>query len=60
MQVVVTKKLYGYMDTNTINEGKRDEIVKKFYKNKYVNTMLKKKMGIPCHEHLWFIYIVDY
>ena len=52
MQVVVTKQLYGYMDTNTINEGKRDEIVKKFYKNKYVNTMLKKKMGIPCHEHL--------
>ena len=30
MYVVVTVRLYGYMGTNTINTGKRDEIIKKF------------------------------
>jgi hypothetical protein len=36
MQVVVTIRLYGYMDT--INKRKRDEIIKKF-------LMLKKRDG---------------
>jgi len=31
MQVVVIIRLYGYMDTNTINKGKRNEITKKLY-----------------------------
>ena len=45
-QAVATRKLYGYMDTNTINKGKRDEIVKNlFIENKYVNRKLKKRRG---------------
>jgi hypothetical protein len=31
MQAGVTIILYGYMDMNTINKGKRDEIIKIFY-----------------------------
>jgi len=31
MQAVVTIKLYAYMDTNMINEGKVDEIITKFH-----------------------------
>ena len=31
MHVVVTIRLYGYMDTNTINIGQRNEIIKKCY-----------------------------
>ena len=31
MQVVVTIRIYGYMETsNTINKGYRDKIIKKF------------------------------
>jgi hypothetical protein len=30
MQAVVTIRLYGYMDMNSVNKGKRDEIIKKF------------------------------
>jgi len=31
MQVVVTIRMYGYMETsNTINKGYRDKIIKKF------------------------------
>ena len=34
------------MDMNMINKEKRDEIIKKFYWNKYVNTkVFKKKRG---------------
>ena len=44
-QVVVTIRLYGYMDTNTINKGKRDKIKKFFIENKYVNPKLKKRGG---------------
>ena len=29
MKVVVTIRLYGYMDTNTINKGKRDALIRK-------------------------------
>jgi len=29
MEVVVTIRLYGYMDTNTINKGKRDVLIRK-------------------------------
>jgi len=29
MQVLVATRLYGDMDTNTLNKGKRDEIIKK-------------------------------
>jgi hypothetical protein len=29
MKVVVTIRLYGYMDTNTINKGKRDVLIRK-------------------------------
>ena len=29
MKVVVDIRLYGYMDTNTINKGKRDVIIVK-------------------------------
>jgi hypothetical protein len=32
MQVLVTIRLYGDMDTNTLNKGKRDEIIKRFYR----------------------------
>jgi hypothetical protein len=31
MQAVVTIRLYRYMDMNSVNKGKRDEIIKKFY-----------------------------
>jgi hypothetical protein len=31
MQAVVTIRLYGYVDMNTINKGKGDEIINKFY-----------------------------
>ena len=44
MQVVVTIRLYGYMDT--INKRKRDEIIKKF-------LMLKKRDG--WNELLWLV-----
>ena len=27
MKVVANIRLYGYMDTNTMNKGKRDEII---------------------------------
>jgi hypothetical protein len=30
MKVVVIIILYGYMDMNTLNKGKRDEIIKTF------------------------------
>jgi hypothetical protein len=30
MQAVVTIRLYGYIDMNTINKGKRDEVINKF------------------------------
>jgi len=30
-QAVVTIRLYEYMDTNLLNKGKRDEIIKKLY-----------------------------
>jgi hypothetical protein len=46
VQVAVTIRLYGYMETNTINKGKRDEIVKNlFIENKYVNRKLKTRRG---------------
>ena len=53
MKAVVTMRFYGYMDTNTItNNRKKDEIIKNFIENKYVNRKLKKKRlgAIPCHE----------
>jgi hypothetical protein len=31
----ISMVLYGYMDTNMINKGKRDEIIKEFYWGKY-------------------------
>ena len=35
--------LYGYKDTNTINKEKRDEIIKNFMENKYVNRKLNNQ-----------------
>jgi len=43
MKAVVTMRFYGYMDTNTITKRKKDEIIKNFIENKYVNRKLKKK-----------------
>ena len=41
MQVVVTIRMYRYIDTNTINKGYRYEIIKYFFiENKYVNRKL--------------------
>ena len=31
MQVVVTTRLYEDMDTNTFNNGKREDIIKNFF-----------------------------
>jgi hypothetical protein len=40
--------LHGYMDTNTINKGIRDETIKKFLLNR---KSTKKGVGaIPCHN----------
>ena len=46
------------MDTNNIESGKRDEIIKKqkhFIENNYVNRKLENKGGVIflCHERLW-------
>jgi len=30
MQIAVTIRLYGYMDTNTLNKVKQNEVIKKF------------------------------
>jgi hypothetical protein len=55
MQAGVTIILYGYMDMNTINKGKRDEIIKNCYWKLICKQKVKKKKGrgvIPCHERL--------
>jgi hypothetical protein len=45
--------LYGYIDMNTINKGKRDEVINKF-DWKYICKQKGNKKGrgveIPCHE----------
>ncbi len=44
----VIPRLHGYMDTNTINKGIRDETIKKFLLNR---KSTKKGVGaIPCHK----------
>ena len=40
MQAVVIVRLYEYMDTNTINKGK-------------INEIIIKKDVIPCYERMW-------
>ena len=45
MQVFVAIRLYGYMDTNTINKGKRGELIKNLIENKYVIRKFKKRGG---------------
>ena len=49
-----TIRLYGYMDTNTINKGKRNEIIQIIYWKKYINRKLKKGAVIPFHKCLCF------
>ena len=44
MQVVVTIRIYGYMETsNTINKGYRDKIIKKFLLK--INILKKVEKG---------------
>jgi hypothetical protein len=31
VQAVDTRRLHGYVETNTLNTGKKDEIIKKCY-----------------------------
>jgi hypothetical protein len=47
MQVVVAIKLWGYMDTNMLNKGKkRDEIIDYYFENNmFYNRKLKKIVG---------------
>ena len=55
MQVAVTIRLYGYMDKNMLNKGKRFEIIKQMLLriNVFTNRMLKGGgVIIPGHESL--------
>jgi hypothetical protein len=45
MQAGVTIILYGYMDMNTINKGKRDEIIKNCYWKLICKQKVKNKRG---------------
>jgi hypothetical protein len=46
MQVVVAIKLWGYMDTNMLNKGKkRDEIIDYYFENNMFYNRKLKKIG---------------
>ena len=42
MQYIVTLRLYGYLNTNTINKGKSDEILLK------INMQIESKKMCVC------------